>query len=1005
MPHGSSEQDRRSLLSDALCAATRAVSRRPLLTLWIVAAVSCAAVLWTLARINFKTDRSDLIDPNADFQRRWTDYTDRFGGESDIVVVVEADRRETIVRVLEEIGNGMEREPELFQGVLYKIDTGRVPAHKGLQYLPPADLEAGLQTLGRLRPYLQRNGDGLAMDAVFTRLARDLDTLKAEGGRRKAESGKRTDSVTLNSQLSTEREKTLQFAERFTSGMSSFLGDPSRFESPWPRILPARNALPAATPNPVGGPTYFLNKAGTMGFLKAFPARDHDSFDGASRAVDRLRELTAEVVGKYPHVRVGLTGIPVLENDEMRRSRADMSRATIISFIGVGLILILGFRGLRHPLLALAMLTVGMAWSFGYTTLFVGHLNILSISFAVILIGLGIDFAIHFLARYLELRHEGEALRPSLVKTAAGVGAGVTTAAVTTAFAFFSATFTQFLGVAELGIIAGGGILLCAAATFLVLPALVALSDRNVEPRKLPTPFQGSLLRKLTSRFPRPVAIASLVLIIGVASQVLTYEGGRFRLRVRYDYNLLNLQAEGVESVKTQRRVFRNSDHSLLYAVSIAKTPAEARELKRKLEALPTVDHVDELASALPAVPHEQTRLLIQAYRTMLADVADRAPRPPVREPAVIGRAIEQFYLRIRKLSDPAASRTARTIDGFLDRFERLPLERQRSFLAGFQQRIAAALHQQVHAIAGSTDPEPVTVADLPQALTMRFVGKGDRWLLQIYPKNQIWDVEPLQQFVADVRSVDPDVTGTPLQNFEAARQIKTSYKTASLYALAAILLVLLIDFQDRDYTLLTLLGPLMVIIFTIMALKTRRIQIDPTWLIAIYTVMALAIAAIFDFRNLRNALLAMVPPIAGGVMMFGVLGILHVNLNPANLIVLPLVLGIGVDDGVHVVHDFRMQPGRYRTSASTMNAIVLTSLTSMVGFGSMMVASHRGLYSVGLVLVVGLGSCLFVSLVALPALLTLISARDARESTATTLRFTPLPVDEAEHHPERQAA
>jgi hypothetical protein len=984
MPHGSSEQDRRSLLRDALCAVTRTASRRPILTLAIVAAVSFAAVAWTLARINFKTNRSDLIDPKAEFQRRWLDYTERFGDASEIVVVVEAADRDTIIRTVDEIGRRMEREPQLFQGVLYKIDAGRFPAHKGLQYLPPAQLEAGLRTLDELRPYLKRNGDGLSLDTVFQQLTRELDAQQKNPAPAKT-------------------EKTLRLAERLSAGMSGFLSDPSAFQSPWPTALPAggRQAASAAA-----RPTYFLNRAGTMGFVKVFPANEADNFDGATRSIDRLRELTAEIGRQHPQARIGLTGIPILENDEMRRSRADMARAAVISFVGVGLILVLGFRGLRHPLLALAMLAVGMACSFGYTTVFVGHLNILSISFAVVLIGLGIDFAIHFLARYLELRHEGEALRPSLVKTAAGVGAGVTTAAVTTAFAFFSATFTQFLGVAELGIIAGGGILICAAATFIVLPALVALSDRNVEPRKLPTPFQGSLLRKLTARFPRPVAVASIVLMVGVASQVLKYEDGRFHLRVRYDYNLLNLQAEGVESVQTQRRVFQNADHSLLYAVSMAKSPAEARELKRKLEALPSVDHVDELASALPAVPHEQTRLLIQAYRTILADVSDRAPRPPLREPAAIGRAIEQFYLRIRKLQHPAALRTARTIDGFLDRFERLPLPEQRSFLAGFQQRIAAALHRQVQAMAASTNPEPVTVADLPAALTMRFVGKGDRWLLQVYPRNQIWDVEPLQNFVAEVRAVDPNVTGTPLQNFEAARQIKSSYKTASLYALAAILLVLLIDFLDREYTLLTLLAPLVVIIFTIMALKTRRIQLDPMWLIAIYTVMALAIAAIFDFRNLRDALLAMIPPIAGGLMMFGVLGILHVDLNPANLIVLPLVLGIGVDDGVHVVHDFRMQQtGRYRTSASTMNAIVLTSLTSMIGFGSMMVAAHRGLYTVGLVLVIGVGSCLFVSLVSLPALLSLLSAGEARDAAQSTLKFAPSAYEPAELPTDRQAA
>jgi len=955
MPQNSLDQDRRSLLRDALSGITRAVSQRPQLTLGIVFAVSLASVVWTVSFIDFKTDRSDLIDPEAEFHQRWLEYTESFGDASDIVVVVEADDRDTIVTILDKIGRQMEAEPTRFQGVLYKVDADRIPAHKGLQYVPPSRLESGLQTLNELRPYTPSDGSGLSLDAVFLRLTKEFDARRDEPAK---------------------MERTLQRAEHLTASMSAYLTDPERFQSPWPEILPSQRdaALAAGAPSASRQAKYFLNDSGTMGFLKAFPAKERDNFDGATQSIDRLREILADARREHPGARIGMTGIPVLENDEMRRSRADMSRAAVFSIAGVGLILMLGFRGLRHPLLALAMLAVGLACSFGYTTLFVGHLNILSVSFTVILIGLGIDFAIHYLARYLALRHDGERLRPALMRTSAGVGAGVVTAAVTTAFAFFSATFTQFLGVAELGIIAGGGILLCAAATFLVLPALVSLSDRNVEPKKLPTPFQGDLLRRATFRFPKPVAVVSLLLIAGIASQVLRYEDGRFRWRVSYDYNLLNLQADGLDSVETQKRIFRNTDHSLLYAVSIADSPEEARALKTKFEALPTVDHVEELASAMPEVPAEQSRLLVQGYRSMLADVTDRPPQPPVHEPAVVGRAIEGFYLKIRGYRHPAAARTTRTIDRFLDRFDQLSLSEQRAYLTGFQQRSAAALHRQLHALAASANPEPITVDDLPKPLTTRFVSRDGKWLLQVYPRDQIWDVEPLQSFVADVRSVDPAVTGTPLQNFEASGQIKTSYKTASIYALAVIFLVLLVDFLDRDFTLLTLLAPLAVIIFTIMALKTRRIHLDPMWLVLIYTTMALAIAAIFDFRNLRDALLAMLPPIAGGALTFGMLGILGVNLNPANLIVLPLVMGIGVDDGVHVVHDFRLQTGRYRISASTMNAIVLTSLTSMVGFGSMMVAAHRGLYTVGLVLVVGVGSCLFVSLVTLPAILTLVS-------------------------------
>jgi predicted RND superfamily exporter protein len=143
-------------------------------------------------------------------------------------------------------------------------------------------------------------------------------------------------------------------------------------------------------------------------------------------------------------------------------------------------------------------------------------------------------------------------------------------------------------------------------------------------------------------------------------------------------------------------------------------------------------------------------------------------------------------------------------------------------------------------------------------------------------------------------------------------------------------------------------------------------------WMIIVgsFTSLVALLALVIDWRSVMLCAVTLVPPVMGGVLLFGCLALIGVAFNPANLIVLPLILGIGVDDGVHVVHDFRGQRGAYRMSASTMNAIVLTSLTSMIGFGSMMLAAHRGLYSLGLVLVLGIGNCLFVSLVLLPAIL-----------------------------------
>lgn len=215
------------------------------------------------------------------------------------------------------------------------------------------------------------------------------------------------------------------------------------------------------------------------------------------------------------------------------------------------------------------------------------------------------------------------------------------------------------------------------------------------------------------------------------------------------------------------------------------------------------------------------------------------------------------------------------------------------------------------------SNPEPPRLTDLPESLVTRFVGADGRHLLKIYAKGDIWDMQAMGQFVADVREVDPSATGNPLQTYEASRQMKSSYEQAAWYALAAILIVLYLD-----------------------------------------------------LRSLRQTLLAMLPLGLGMLQLFGILGLLDIPLNPANMIVLPLILGIGIDDGVHVIHDFRRQRGRYHMSPSTASAVLISSLTTMVGFGSLMIVSHRGLQSLGRVLTIGVGCCLFASLVMLPAVL-----------------------------------
>ena len=269
-----------------------------------------------------------------------------------------------------------------------------------------------------------------------------------------------------------------------------------------------------------------------------------------------------------------------------------------------------------------------------------------------------------------------------------------------------------------------------------------------------------------------------------------------------------------------------------------------------------------------------------------------------------------------------------------------------------FQQRAAGELLSRLHALAAVSDPVAPSLDDLPPSLVDRFVGSSGKHLLKIYGRGDIWNFEALKKFVSDVRSVDPKATGNPLQAYEASLEMKRSYEQAALYSLIVIIAVL--------------------------------------WL---------------DFRSLTHSLLAAMPLAAGMALTLGLMGVLGIDLNPANLIGIPLILGIAVDYGVHIVHDALERPGKYRISPSTANAVMVDALTTILGFGALMVASHRGLESLGRLLTLGVTMCTLTSLVFLPAILGILRPGSAEMDEgqhdvedAEVLAFPPL-------HDRRQAA
>jgi len=902
-----------SLLGRGLVAWTQLCLRAPWAIVLAAVVSAVAAGYWTSQSLGYKVSRVDLLDPKSDYNKLWLDYMREFGEDDDAVVVVEGPDRGQVVRVLEEVSREIADDGTLFRSVLHEVDLSKIRA-KGLHYLTATDLADIDRFIEQTKPIIDGGWAHLRVTSMVGGLA---GRMVAGEATQRSQGGGGLEEPPLVA-LERYAESLLAALE---AGRRNAAEEPAAHVSPWPRSPESLTTLGDLSSQ------HLLAKEGRLGFVLLRLAKAEGGFAGASAATDELRRIIRTVGDRHADVEIGLTGLPVMEDDEMRTSQQSMVWASGLSLAAVAVVIIAGFGGVRHALMANAVLVVGMAWAFAWATASVGHLNILSVTFTVTMIGVGIDYGTYYIGRYLEMRRRGLECAAALLETSASVGPGILTGAITTSVAFFAAALTSFVGVAELGMIAGGGILLCCAAELLVLPAVVAIVDRGPWGDRLPTPVPVHEWLAPVARHPRFVALAGMALTMAVVSGF--HDLG-------YDHNLLNMQADGLESVAVEKKLLEECDQSVWYALSIADSREELLARKERLTQLPTVERVDEIASLLP-VDEDLKRPVIERIRGQLAGLPERPPEIPIDRLDGLGETLA--WAQGEAAKRPGGLRTAWHLERSREMLRRMGPEECFRALAVFQQQSAGELLTRLHALSSVADPEPPALADLPPSLVDRFVGQSGRHLLKIYGCGDIWNFASLERFVKEVRSVDPKATGNPLQAYEASLEMKRSYEQAGLSALVVILVVL--------------------------------------WL---------------DFRSITHSLLAALPLALGMAQTLGLMGLLGIDLNPANLIGIPLILGIAVDYGVHIVHDSLERPGPYKISASTANSVLVDALTTILGFGALMVASHRGLESLGRVLTLGVTTCTLTSLVFLPAVLRLVHARSRPAAAADSEDASPEP-------------
>ena len=854
------------------------------------------AVLYTVLRLEFDTNRNHLVGEDKKYHQAYLKYKRDFAAQDELVAIVESGTIEKNRQFVERLGARLERETNLFTDVFYKGDL-KMMGPKALLFVTNETILVEMaQRLREAQPMLQNFARVTNLNAMFRMVIGEFRGAARNGG--------------------TEPEGLLEALPalgRIADQAADALSRPGTPPSPGITALFAGGEQAEQD--------LYITFASNRLYLVTARARS-DALNGP--AVERMRELLAETRGEVAGVNVGLTGGPVLEVDEMAQSQKDTTAAAVLALVLCGLVFGFGYQETGRPVKATACLLVGLAYTFGFATLAIGHLNILTITFLPILIGLAIDFGIHLVSRYEEELRHGRTPRQAVEIAMVNTGQGIFTGCFTTAGAFLAMGFTDFDGIQEMGVISGAGLVICLVPMMTLLPVLLLRGRQNVLDQAAPLrEHPGTKLEGLW--LDRPWAT------VGVAAALMLWAGLQVP-KVWFDYNLLNLQSAGLPAVQYEHKLIDGANRSVIFGVVTASSLDEARDLQRRLEAQPSVASVD---SMVPHLTEDQSRklALIRDVKAPLAKLRfAELDDSPVNLDALrqTVRALQAYLglgasLSLRggeeALSDEL-QQVRRALRRLNDAIGRTDPEEARRKLGAFQRALLQDLQDTLAAIQQQDDRAPLRPEDLPLPLRHRFVSKsGDSFLLQVNPRSNVWERANQEVFVRELREVFPTATGEPVQLYEYTSLLKDSYVEAAYYALGAVVVLVLIH-----------------------------------------------------FRSVFCVVLALVPVGLGTLFMAGFMGAFGVPFNPANIMTLPLVVGVGVTNGIHVLNRFAEEHDPHIFGRSTGRAVLLSALTTIFGFGSLMTAEHAGIASLGLVMAVGTATCMAAGLTVLPALLRLLS-------------------------------
>ncbi len=905
------------------------IGRNPRMVIACATALAAICIIFTAVKLEFQPDRNDLLSRSLPWNQTFINWQQNFPGKDDLIVIAdfassEANHESDIVRPSP---NHAQAQRALFAKLAQTIEqlpsAGRVEWRhaqsdfhpKAIRLLPWPRFEKQLEEIAQSKTLLQ-SASAAAFIGSITRQLRENETGAPAG------------NVMAGIQQYARALEQIQQLDHIIESMQQ-------------RLIASddeQGAKLEALMNQTE-PYQLLTPDERFHFMRVTPRKDEGSLNEYATAITSLRSAIdahreeAAALG----MSLGLTGIPVIEMDETQVATLDSTYASIVSVVLILILLMVAFYSVRTPLLAIASLLIGIAWTFGYVTLVVGHLQVISVVFTVMLLSLGVAYGIHITARFELMRHARAAGRGGFMGTMRDtletVGPGLFTGAITTAAAFATTLLTDFKGVAEMGNIAAVGIGLCLLAMLSVFPAMLGIfrsEHRHIKPMEL-REFHFFKEHWVLPFARRPKRIIAVALLITLAS-------GCAITQMRFDFDLLKLFPRGVESVDWQTRLSQ-AGRPIYFGASVCKDIEAARVMADSMRQHETVAKTFGGIGIL--FPEEEARKIeaLTAVRAQLiasSTVIETAGNSPDLYTTLQTLQLAMNLAAARQMPEPiriAITKLTTTTKQTVNALAAMEPPARQARLARLEEEYLAWRGQSARMILATLDVSPLTPADLPADLLSPYIAKDGQVVLEVYPNlpdgiESILSPLFLPRYVKDMEASDPNITGPSPQIYRSGLLIKESYQFAGLLAL--------------------------LVVFVLVYL---------------------------DFRRLIDALLTLIPVTIGFAATFGIMWCLGIQINPANIIVLPLMFGIGVDAGVHMIHRFRHSPDAQPLglAAGTGKGITITNLATVLGFATLIFARHRGVSSLGFVLTTGIALTTLACWFVMPAVLGMVRKWEMR--------------------------